>query len=116
MESLLESTSPFLSQPAVVAPGMCLFCDLDPGRYSGSPKTSLSSSPEHGDAMAKACRKHKEFLLEGKAGDLSEPVPGTGLRVVLLCSAMLGSDVGTTFLNFLDPCFPCLQNKTSYVN
>lgn len=56
--------------------------------------------------MAKACRKCREFLLEGKAGDLSES--GTGLRVVLLCSAMLGSDVGTTVLAFLDPCFPCL--------
>lgn len=56
--------------------------------------------------MAKACRKCREFLLEGKAGDL--PEFGTGLRVVLLCSAMLGSDVGTTVLAFLDPCFPCL--------
>lgn len=114
MGSLLESTSPFLSQPAVVAPGMCLFSDLDPGWYSGSPKMSLSSSPKHGGAMAKACRKCREFLLEGKAGDLSES--GTGLRVVLLCSAMLGSEVGITFLNFLDPCFPCLQSKMGYMN
>lgn len=108
MGSLLETTSPFLSQPAVVAPGMCLFCGLDAGQYFGSPKMSPSSSQEHGDAMAKACRKCKEFLLEVKAGELSEPVPGTGLRVVLLCSAMLGSEVGTTVLAFLDPCFPCL--------
>lgn len=44
--------------------------------------------------MAKACRKHQEFLLEGKAGDTSEPVPGTGLGgCSALCFAMLGSDL-----------------------
>lgn len=50
----------------------------------GSSKMIPSASQKHGDMSEKACRKHKEFLLE--CSNISELMPRLrGSWVILLC-------------------------------